>query len=94
MQTLAGRYGCAGKNGGPDRITTEDGGPVLEARRPDRFVFQWRPDKPSYFTTVEMVFKPADGGTIVQLKEYGYQDTPEGRQKMLECAVGWGKHSH
>ena len=38
------------KDWDPDRIPTEDQGPVLEARRPQRFAFQWRPDNASYTT--------------------------------------------
>lgn len=79
------------KDWGVDRITDEDGGPVLEARRPERFVFQWHPDNMSYSTTVEIVFEEGRGGTIIRLREWGYQDTPSGRKKMLECASGWGE---
>jgi uncharacterized protein YndB with AHSA1/START domain len=76
---------------GPDRITAEDGGPVLEASRPERFAFQWYPDDPSYATTVEIDFEAAEGGTIVRLREHGYQDTPSGLRAMLDCAAGWGE---
>ena len=76
---------------GPDRVTAEDGGPVLEARRPERFVFQWYPDNPSYPTTVKVDFQPTADGTIVRLREYGYQDTPTGRKAMINCAAGWGE---
>jgi uncharacterized protein YndB with AHSA1/START domain len=79
------------KDWGPDRITAEDGGRVLEARRPERFVFQWSPDSPSYATTVELNFQPAAEGTIVRIREHGYQDTPSGRQALLGCASGWGE---
>ncbi len=79
------------KDWGPDRITGEDGGPVLEARRPSRFVFQWRPDQPSYATTVEIDFEARAGGTVLRVREHGYEDTPSGRRKMLECACGWGE---
>lgn len=79
------------KDWGPDRVTVEDGGRVLEATRPTRFVFQWSPDNPSYATTVEIDFEPSERGTIVRLKESGYHDTPSGRRKMLECAGGWGE---
>ena len=65
--------------------------PVLEARRPGRFVFQWHPDNPSYATTVEIDFEPAESGTIIRLREYGYQDTPSGLRAMLNCAAGWGE---
>jgi uncharacterized protein YndB with AHSA1/START domain len=27
---------------GPDRVTAEDFGPVLEARSPERYAFQWQ----------------------------------------------------
>lgn len=79
------------KDWGPNRITAEDGGPVLDARRPERFVFQWHPDKPDYATTVEITLEQPGAGTIVHLREHGYEDTPEGRRKMLECAAGWGE---
>lgn len=65
---------------GPDRYTGEDGGPVLEARRPERFVFNWHPDSPEYATTVEIDFESVEQGTVIRLRESGYQDTPSGRQ--------------
>jgi uncharacterized protein YndB with AHSA1/START domain len=75
---------------GPDRITDEDGGAVLEASRPRRFVFQWSPDAPN-LTTVEITFEPVAEGTVVRVREYGYRNTPASRRKMLECAGGWGE---
>lgn len=79
------------KDFGVDRITGEDGGPVLEARRPNRFVFRWHPDNSSYSTTVEISIEPAEGGSVVRLREHGYQDTPSGLRAMLDCATGWGE---
>jgi uncharacterized protein YndB with AHSA1/START domain len=76
---------------GPDRVNEEDGGPVLQARRPERFVFQWRPDNSSYSTTVELDFEVEPRGTIIRIREYGYQDTPSGRKAIMECAAGWGE---
>lgn len=76
---------------GPDKVTGEDGGPVLEADRPRRFVFQWQPDNSTYFTTVEIDFEPVEGGTVIRLREHSYQDTPDGLRAMLECAAGWGE---
>jgi uncharacterized protein YndB with AHSA1/START domain len=78
-------------NWGPDHITAEDGGPVLEADRPVRFVFQWHPDDPAYATTVEVDFEPSGDDTIVSLLEHGYRDTPGGRAACLNCAAGWGE---
>ncbi|HEV2130576.1 MAG TPA: SRPBCC domain-containing protein [Longimicrobiaceae bacterium] len=76
---------------GPERITDEDGGPVLEARRPERFVFQWQPDRSGEPTTVEVDFEAVEGGTVIRLREHGYQDTPTGRRQVLDCAAGWGE---
>lgn len=76
---------------GPERYSGEDGGPVLEADRGRRFIFQWQPDGPAYFTTVAMDFESVEGGTVVRLRERGYADTPSGRRRMLDCASGWGE---
>ncbi len=79
------------KDWGPDHVTTEDGGPILEAQRPERFVFQWHPDNSSYATTVEINFEQAEHGTVIRLREHGYEDTSSGRKAMLACAGGWGE---
>ena len=76
---------------GPDRFTGEDGGLVQEARRPERFVFQWHPDSPEYATTVEIDLEPVDQGTVMRLRESGYQNTPSGRRAFADCAAGWGE---
>lgn len=78
-------------NWGPEHITAEDSGPVLEATPPSRFVFQWHPDLPDYATTVEVDILPAEGGTIVSLREHGYADTPAAQVAMIDCASGWGE---
>lgn len=77
------------KDWGPDRITGEDGGPVLEATRGERFVFQWR--EGPHPTTVEITFQPCPEGTIVRVRETEYPDTPQGRRELIECAAGWGE---
>jgi uncharacterized protein YndB with AHSA1/START domain len=76
---------------GPEEISAEDGGLVLEAERPRRFVFQWHPDEPSYATTVEINIEAIGDNTIVSLLEHGYHDTPSGRYACLNCAAGWGE---
>src|SRR6185295_16636702 len=68
---------------GLDHYTGENLGTVLEARRPERFVFQWKADSGSYDTTVEINFEKVAEGIIVHLIETGYQDTPEGMQDLL-----------
>jgi uncharacterized protein YndB with AHSA1/START domain len=76
---------------GPEKYTGEHGGPIIAAQQPERFVFEWNPDNASYRTRVEMNFEEAEGGTIIRLKESGFQDTPDGRRKILENAAGWGE---
>ncbi len=73
---------------GPSFYTTSAGGPVLEAERPHRFVFQWGE---KYKTTITFDLKAEHGGTVVHLTEEGYPNTSEGRDMMLECASGWGE---
>jgi uncharacterized protein YndB with AHSA1/START domain len=74
---------------GPERFTGEDRGPVLEARRPERFVFQWQETLGG--TTVEVDFEETDAGTVVRLREHGYPDTPEGWAGFQSCSTGWGE---
>jgi uncharacterized protein YndB with AHSA1/START domain len=74
---------------GPQHISTHDGGPVLEAIPPSRFVFQWHPDQSDYATTVKVDISPGDNGTIVSLREYGFP--PSALKAMLNCATGWGE---
>lgn len=76
------------KNWGVDKVTTEAECPIIEVKIPERFVFKWWED---HYTTVEMDFEEVKEGTIVKLKEHGYQDTEEGHKRCLECAVGWGE---
>lgn len=76
---------------GPDHYTNDSTGKILEATRPEKFVFQWHSDNPSYATTIEIIFHATDEGTVIRLREYGYHDTPSGRAAMLECAAGWGE---
>ena len=79
------------KNWGPDQVTAEDRGSVLEAARASLFVFQWTPVHGSPPTTVEMTIEPRWDGTILRLRENGYPDTPEGRKAILAAATGWGE---
>jgi len=78
---------------GPDHITTEDAGTVLEAQRPERFMFQWDSDDPYRAITVEFTLEPANDvyDTIVRLKEYGYHNTSAGLKALAEHAASWGE---
>ncbi|NHJ41410.1 MAG: SRPBCC domain-containing protein [Asgard group archaeon] len=76
------------KDWGVDKLTTEAICPIIEVKVPERFVFKWWDD---HYTTVEMDFEEVSDGTIVSVRETGYQDTKEGHRRCLECAVGWGE---
>lgn len=79
------------KDWGLDKYTGENPGDVVEYDPPKRFVFHWRADSGTYFTTVEVDFKQVDEGTIVHLIEYGYEDTPAGMVDLLNRVSGWAQ---
>jgi glutathione S-transferase len=72
---------------GADKMNAEFAGRVLEARRPERFVFQWGIEKPETTTTVELTFTERDGGTVVEVREHGFVDI----QNALGNSAGWGE---
>jgi len=73
---------------GVDHVDAEAEGPILEYKAPSRFVFKWWSTKPS---TVEFDLEETAEGTIVKLKEHGYEKTREGMDRCIECAIGWGQ---
>ena len=79
------------KDWGLERFTGENGGPVLEAVRPKRFVFRWKADSGGYRTTVEIDFEPHAEGTLVRLVESGYPDGPVGLQDLMNRHAGWAQ---
>lgn len=77
------------KDWGPDRYTHTVPGEVIEAKRPDRFTFQWgRGDRA---TKVDFELSRFRSGTVVTLVENGYKDDQDGRAMIMECAAGWGE---
>ena len=71
---------------GPDKGNYDAPGRVVEAKRPERFVFRWGQEGKDA-TTVELTFEERDGGTLVQVREYGFVklDTALGNSS------GWGE---
>jgi uncharacterized protein YndB with AHSA1/START domain len=56
----------------------------------ERIVFEWAAAEGGYDTTVEMVFKPLEGGdTMVQIRESGWRDTPKGIESSYGNCSGW-----
>ena len=72
---------------GPDKINATFAGRVVEARRPERFVYQWGIEKPETTTTVELTFEEFEGGTVVKVREYGFADL----KNALGNSAGWGE---
>jgi len=88
-----GRIQFVWKDWGPDKYTTESDGPVLEAERGKRFVFQWNPDSGNreLATTIEINLEAVKEGTILRLREYGHENTSTSVAALAECAAGWGE---
>lgn len=79
----------AWKDWGPDKYTVKVLGKVVEAKRPELFVFQWGAEGKA--TTIRVELAAVEDGTVVTLTEEGYRDTPDGRAMIVECAAGWGE---
>lgn len=74
---------------GAERYTGEDGGLVLEAVAPKRFVFQWMPGDST--TTVEFDLAPRRTGTMLTVTEWGHTTSRRDLEALIECAAGWGE---
>jgi uncharacterized protein YndB with AHSA1/START domain len=72
-----------------DRYTGESGGPVLEADRPRRFVFQWTAGDST--TTIEFDLEPLGPGTVLTVRESGHTTSEKDLEALVECASGWGE---
>lgn len=73
---------------GADGYTGTSVATVVEYRPPEQFTFTWWEDAP---TTVSISFEDHPEGCVVTVNETGYSNTPTGRERCLECAVGWGE---
>jgi uncharacterized protein YndB with AHSA1/START domain len=77
------------KDFGPDHITLEDGGTVLEAVPGEKFVYQWTPGDST--TTISFQLTKLGDGTLVSLVESGYTQSEKDMKAFGDCAVGWGE---
>lgn len=71
----------------PDRVTAEDGGPVLAATPGKEFTFQWGDPR----TTIEIRLESEGDDTVLRLRQYGFPDSPEGLATLAEQGPGWGE---
>jgi uncharacterized protein YndB with AHSA1/START domain len=79
------------KNWGAHGVNVSAKGLVVEVVPPRLFVFQWFPVQKDQPTTITFQTESVDGGTVIQVTEDGYPDTPDGRHAILDCACGWGE---
>jgi len=63
------------KDWGPDCYTVEVPGTVIEAKSPERFVFEWGNDNP---TRITMILSEKSGGTVLRLTEQGHANDSKG----------------
>jgi uncharacterized protein YndB with AHSA1/START domain len=78
------------KDWGPDRVTTEARGTVREAVPASRFVFNWDVGH-GQRATAEFTIEAVEGGCVLRLREYGYDDTANGHAALADEASGWGE---
>lgn len=63
---------------------------VLEVIANERIVLMWEASEGGYDTTVEMLFTPlTNRDTMVQIRESGWRDTPEGIKSSYDNCGGW-----
>lgn len=86
-----GRITLRWEEWGPEKITGEDGGPVLGFEKDRMFSFQWSPQGEAFPTTVTFTMEEDGKGTLLSVKDEGYLDTPEGIEAFGYCAAGWGE---
>lgn len=70
---------------GPEKINIAFPGRVVEAHRPERFVYEW--GEAGQTTTVELTFQAVEGGTIVRVRERGFVKL----ESALGNSAGWGE---
>ena len=86
---LGGKCIFSWRDWGPDFYTLSAPGQVVNLIRPKLFIFKW--GKEGKESTVRFELEPLGSGTVVTIIEDGYDNTPEGRKMILECACGWGE---
>lgn len=70
---------------GPDHVTAEDYGRILEFIPNRKFVFLWNLQEGG--TTVTLSLEPRGGGTVLRITDVGYTS----ETYFMTCATGWGE---
>jgi uncharacterized protein YndB with AHSA1/START domain len=56
----------------------------------ERIVLEWEAQEGGYHTTIELQFKPLErGATMLQIRESGFRDTPQGLEGSYSNCGGW-----
>ena len=76
------------ENWGPDHETYSVPGRLIVADRPRQITFEWGIRQT---TTVDISIEAAEGGSVVRLRQYGYEDNAAGRDLLVSCSAGWGR---
>lgn len=79
------------KDFGLDKVTLEDGGPVLEVIPNRKFVFNWYPVDKETPITVTFKLSPVGSGTILEVSDSGYSNIEEHLVQLIDCAQGWAE---
>lgn len=74
---------------GPELVSQESPGKVIDIQPPGLFVFEW--GGPGRKTLARLEIEPKYDGSILTLTESGYPNDEEGRKYLVECAAHWGE---
>ena len=78
--------------GAESDVNHDRDGLVIEVVPPSRLVFQWG-DKTEATTTVEFDLEERDRGTLLRVREFGFEPTTKGRESFGSHSLGWGEVS-
>lgn len=78
---------------GAERYSGEEPGRVLRYEPPGLLEFDWQLDRVGTRVTLrfEAVSDDLGEGTLISLEDVGYDRDPDGEQRMVYCATGWGE---
>lgn len=86
---VGGRIHFRWEDFGPDGVTAEDGGKIVQLEPDKRFAFTWQPG--DSVTTVLFTLEPRGAGTVLSVHESGYTWSARDLSMLVESAAGWGE---
>ena len=78
-------------NWGPDQVTAEADCPITVIEPPERFAFTWTPFDKNVPTEVTFELAEHQDGTVIELTETGYVNSPQSLRSFMDCSAGWGE---